>query len=120
MTDPVGFSDVVTAGIKPETCVAMSFAVPLAVPQHSFQNVGDGAVVSPAIACRQNDDISIPWFAGITIPAVTIVWDIPVPLWLRFEIARLWSVVVRCDSYYSFPWCVVPVVVDWDVSKESE
>jgi hypothetical protein len=120
VTDPVGFPDVVAAGVEPEICVAMFCAVPLAVSQHSFKNVRNGTVVSPTIACRQDDDISIPRFARIAIPAVAIAWDIPIPFRLRFEVARLRSIVVGCDAYYCFAGGVVSVVVDWYIAKEPE
>jgi hypothetical protein len=120
VTDPVGFPDVVAAGVEPEICVAMFCAVPLAVSQHSFKNVRNGTVVSPTIACRQDDDISIPRFARIAIPAVAIARDIPVPFRLRFEVARLRSIVVGCDAYYCFAGGIVSVVVDWYIAKESE
>jgi hypothetical protein len=73
-----------------------------------------------AITCRQNDNVPIPWFARVAIPAVAIVWNLPIPLWLGFEVAGLRFVVVRYGGYYGFSRRVISVVLDWYVAKESE
>lgn len=117
---PVSVANVVAAGVEPEIGVAVLGAVLLAVVQHALQDVGNGAVVAASIAGRQHDDVAILWRARVSIPAVCVLWDVPVPFWLSLEVAWLRLVVVGGHGCDGFTGAVISVVFDWHIAVESE
>lgn len=113
------FANIVTTGVEPQICVTVSLTVLLAVVKYALENVGNGTVVASTVARSQNHNVAVAGSTCIAIPA-GVVWHLPVPLWLRLEVARL-GLIVLC-------WCrqnrlsrrVVSVIADRYVAEEFE
>lgn len=119
-TYPVSLSDVITASVEPQVGVAVPCGVLLAVVQHALENVWDGAVVAATVAGSQDDNVSISWRTSIALPAVCVLGNAPVPLWLGLEVSRLGGVVVGDNWRYRLSGRIIPVVLDWDIAVEAE
>jgi hypothetical protein len=113
-------ANVVAAGVEPQVGVAMPFAVLFAVVQHTFQHIGNGAIVTAAVAGCQDNNVFIPRRPRIAAPAVGVLGYVPVPFWLSLEVARLRDVVVGDNGCYRFAGHVSSIVFDGYVAVKSE
>lgn len=116
----MSLANVVAAGVEPEIGVAVLLAVLLAVVEDSFEHIRDGAVVATAVTGRQDDNITIPGLPGISFPGVCVFGDLPVPLGLCLEVARLGRVVVGDGGYDGLCGRIVAVIVDRHIAVEAE
>lgn len=117
-TYPVRVANVIAAGVQPKIGVAMPGAVFLAVVQYALQDIGDCAVVTSAVTSSQDDDVAVPRISSISIPP-SIVWHLPIPLWLCLEVTGLRLVILCWGCHNGFSRCIVPVVVHRHIAKES-
>ena len=113
-------ANVVAAGVEPQIGVAVLGAVLLAVVEHPFQHVWDGAVVAAAVARRQDNNVSIPRRARISLQRLRMLGYAEVPFWLRLEVPGLWLVVIGGDGRYRLARAVVSVVLDRYIAVELE
>ena len=119
MTYPVRFTNIIAAGVEPQMCVAVLLAVVLAVVEDALEYVRDRAVVASTVTGGQDNDIAVAGIARVAVPA-SVVWHLPIPFWLRLEVARLRLVILYCRRHYCFSGRVIPVGIDWYVAEEFE
>jgi hypothetical protein len=97
----VSFTNIIAAGVEPQMCVAVLLAVLLAVVEYALEYVRNGAVVASTVAGGQDHDITVARTARVAVPA-SVVWYLPIPFWLRLEVARLRLVVLYCHRHDCF------------------
>jgi hypothetical protein len=119
-TYSVGLANVVSAGVEPQIGVAVLRTVLLAVVQHAFEDIGDGAVVAAAVRGGQDDNVFVAGGACIAAHALRKLGYAEVPFGLCLEVARLRRVVVRRGRGNGFAGAIIPVVLDGHVAVESE
>jgi hypothetical protein len=119
-TYSVSLFDVVAAGIEPQVGVAVFRTVLLAVIQHTFEHIGNSAVVAAAVAGGQDDNVFVPGGACIAAHALGVLGYAKVPFWLVLEVAWLGRVVVGGSRCNGFAGAIIPVVLDRDVAVEAE
>jgi hypothetical protein len=115
----VRFTDIITAGVEPQMCVAVLLAVVLAVVEYALEHVGNGAVVASTVTGGEDYDIAVARITRVAVPA-SVVWHLPIPFWLRLEVARLRLVILHYRRHYCLSGRVIPVGIDWYVAEEFE
>lgn len=113
------FADVVTTCVQPQIRIPVFIAVFLAVVEHTVQHVPNGAVVTAAIAGGEHDHVLAPRNLSSPRPSSDACWDLEVPLWLDFEVSRLWrDIRVSSGRKSAICRCVVAIVFERQVAEQ--